>query len=279
MHAALRLANGDVVTQRFGRTSPALARSQQKAEIQLKVSKDRNKVTANVGHRVLSHFVSGEVQATKCDVERQRHSWTVQAGPFAEHTVQIVKQHALGKIVTLLVDGTILVEALAADIGCQGKDWQCKFQLAGERVLDFEVFKTNKEGSPLDITDHVKERRRYKHECVVVLSNDWDFGTARLFVDGTPFNELPLKPEHHEDPTLTMDPRAMLHSYGIATPYKVDPHAPTNISVLANQVFLKACDTKKAAGGFFASCCDCNSVVNDDSRLVQSISLAPRPTQ
>lgn len=221
-----------------------------------------------MGHRVLSHFVSGEVQAVKCDVERLRHSWTVQIGPFAEHTVQITKRHTVGKIVTLLVDGEVLVESSAADICCQGKEWHCKFRFVGERVLDFEVYKTNADGAPIDETDHVKERRKYVHECSVVIPNDWDLTTAQFFIDGAPFNELPMKPEHHEEPNLKVGPLAMLHSYGITTPYKVDKNAPSNIMVLANQVFEKTHDSGKVAGGLFARCCDCSTVVKEDTKRI-----------
>lgn len=136
------LVDGEVVTHLFGRPSPPVGATQVKPEIALKVSKDRSAVTANVGHQVLSHFVSGEVQAKTSEVERLRHSWTVQLGPFAEHTVTIVKKHTLGKIITLLVDGEVLVESSAADIHFQGDEWQCKFRFIGERVLDFEVYKT-----------------------------------------------------------------------------------------------------------------------------------------
>jgi len=266
LRASLRVANGELVTHHFGRPSPPVASTKQLPELALKVSKDRSKVTANVGHSKLTHFVSGEVRAMNFDVERLSHSWTVQIGPFAQHTVQILKKHTLGKIVTLMVDGEVLVESSAADIGCEGKEWQCQFRFVGERVLDFEVYKTNTDGAPLDETDHVKEKRRYVHECSVTIPNDWNFGTAHFFIDGIPFNELPVEPQEREESTLTMDPLAMQQIYGIATPYKVDKNAPSNIMVLAHHVFVKADDSRKAAGGFFARCCDCNSVLKDEAK-------------
>jgi hypothetical protein len=262
LHATLCLANGDLVTHHFGRPSPRP--SAPKPEITLKVSKDRSQVTANVGHGVLSHFVSGEVQAVQHKGERLRHSWTIQAGPFAEHTIEVVKKHTLGKIVTLLVDGEVLVEASPVDIGCEGNEWLCKFRFVGERLLDFEVYKTNVDGSPLDETDHVKERRKYAHDCAVVIHNDWDFHDAHLFVDGTAFHELPLKATHHDEAVLSIDPMAMFHSYGITTPYKVDANAPSNVMIFANRVADKAQEGRKVAGGFLAHCYDCSSVANGD---------------
>jgi hypothetical protein len=164
-------------------------------------------VTANVGHSVLDHFVSGEVRSVKSDLERLRHSWTFQLGPFAQHTVEVTKKHTLGKVVTLLVDGTVMVEASAVEMGCQSTEWHCDFRFIGERVIDFEVFKTNKEGTSLDATDHVKERRRYVHECSVDIPNDWDFRNARLCIDGLLFTELPVELAQHEEKALAMEPR------------------------------------------------------------------------
>jgi len=240
LKAVLSLANGDHdITHHFGRPSPAVTAAERNSQLSLefskadswtsngshmpspavtaaepnsqlslKVSKDRSKVTANAGHQVLSHFASGEVQAKTCEVAKLKHSWTVQLGPFAEHTIEISKRHALGKVVTLSVDGDILVESAGADIGCtvvpqdpllanrtKGNEWQCKFRLAGERVLDFEVFKTNADGVALEETGHVQEKRKYAHECIVNIPNDWDFSTACLLIDETPFAELPTEPE------------------------------------------------------------------------------------
>jgi len=212
--------------------------------------------------------VSGEVQAKTSEVERLRHSWTVQVGPFAQHTIEVTKRHTLGKIVTLLVDGEVLVESTAADIGCVGNEWQCKFRVIGERVLDFEVHKTNIEGGVLDETGHVKERRRYVHECFVTIPNDWDFSTARFLIDNIPFTSLPMEAQRYEEPdqryeeTLTTSPLALNHSYGISTPFIVDRTAPSSMMMLANQVYVKASDSRATASGFFARWCDCGTIAD-----------------
>lgn len=264
LRAVLSLDNGELVTHHFGKPSPSLAHKEKKPEIALKVSQDRSALTASVGHQVISHFASGEVQAKSNEVERLRRSWTVQAGPFAEHTVEVAKRHTLGKIVTLLVDGQVLVESTAADIGCVGNDWQCKFRLVGERVLDFEVYKSNAEGGALNEIGHVQERRKYVHECYVTVPNDWDFSNARLFIDTIPFAELPMEAQRYEEPNLTTTPLALLHTYGIATPYMVDRNAPGNMMLLANQVFAKATDVRKTAGGWFDFGCNADSVADGD---------------
>jgi hypothetical protein len=275
LRAVLSLANGELVTHHFGRPSPALADAQQKSEISLKVSQDRRELTASAGHQVLSHFVSGEVQAKTCDVQRLRHSWTVQAGPFAEHTIEVAKRHTLGKIVTLLVDGKVLVESTAADIGCSGSEWQCQFRLIGERVLDFEVYKTNANGGVLNETGHVKEIRKYVHECCVTIPNDWEVSSARLFIDKIPFTELPMEVQRYEESALSTTPLALLHTYGISTPYMVDRSAPNNMMMLASQVLASAQDGRKMAGGWFAetfpglSCC--TSSVNPEHNVIVDV--------
>lgn len=148
---------------------------------------------------------------------------------------------------------------------CAGNEWQCKFRFVGERVLDFEVYKTNAEGGTLGEIGHVKERRRYVHEGFVTISNDWDFSTARFFIDGVPFTGLPSETQRIEEPNLTTSPVALLHTYGISTPYLVDQKAPSNMMMVATQVFVKANESRKTAGGFFARCCDCTTVDNNDA--------------
>jgi len=142
-------------------------------------------------------------------------------------------------------------------------------RFVGERVLDFEVYKTNKDGTPLDATDHVLEKRRYKHECTIVIYNEWDFTTARLLVDSVPFSQLTVQPQRHEEQCLSVNPSVLLHSYGITTPYKVDKNAPSNVMAMANQMLGTAQSSKSAAGGFFANCFDCDCVRDDRERIVR----------
>lgn len=269
LSAVLSLANGEPVMHHFGKPSPWLTAAHEKQDIALKVSKDRTAVVASAGHQVLEHFVSGEVQAKNSEVERLRHSWTIQVGPFAEHIIEITKRYTLGKIITLLVDGEVLAESSAADMGCVGGLWQCKFRLIGERVLDFEVYKTNTDGGILNETGHVKERRRYIQECHVTIPNDRDFTTARLFIDTVPFTELPMPAQRYEEPNLTTTPLALLHTYGIATPYMVDQNAASNMMILASQALEKANNGRKAAGGWFALCCNARSVADGNDIKVE----------
>jgi len=219
-------------------------------------------VEANIGHDVLAHFNSGEVRAVESEVERLMHSWTAQLGPLAKHTIKVTKKQTLTKIITLVVDDETFVEATAADLGCTGNGWQCSFRFVGEKILDFEVFKTNSDGAPLDQTAHVEEKRRYMHECSIIIPNDRDLTTAQFFIDGVDFRQLPMKPTVQES-SLSMDPSVMLQSYGINVPYKVDPDAPSNLALLTNSILVVPEGTKQAAAGLFASCCGASSVAPD----------------
>jgi hypothetical protein len=263
--AILKMASGKPITHHFGRPSPPL--NAQASELRLQVSKDRSLVTANVGHGVLARLVSGEVQAVKSDVERLRRKWTFQLGPFAEHTVEISKNYTLGQVITLLVDSEVLVECTPAEIGCNGPEWHCTFQFVGEHVTDCEVFKTNKDGTPLDSTAHVKDRRTYKHECKVVLSNDWDFSSAKLLVDGKYFSDLPVKAPEREEQALSMDPIALQHTYGIAVPYKIDHTAPSDLMAFTENLVVTAHAGKgmvECIGSQLWQKCTASSAVKDE---------------
>lgn len=266
LKASLSKDDGEQITYSFGRPSPAPPAKGldfEAAKIHFKVSQDRKVVTADVGHSTLSHFVSGEVRTVSQEFARMKHSWRFQLGPLAEHTVEVVKKYTLGSIITLLVDGEVLVEAAAADLGLdpKSKEWKCDFSFVGERLLDFEVYKTNTEGTILNQTGHSEQLfSRYSHKCTVVIPNDWEFSTgicradtAQLFIDGQAFSNLPMVMPKHAEPNLTIDPRALMHLYGIATPYVVDPSAPNSLVVLTNNVLEQADMAKQAVTGLLSA--------------------------
>jgi len=183
-----------------------------------------------------------------------KHLWRFQLGPFAEHTVEVVKKYTLGTIITLLVDGEVLVEAAAADLGLTGGEWKCDFKFVGERLLNFEVHKTNKEGCVLPEKGNVEQIHKYTHQCSVVIPNDWEFSTgicradtARFLIDGNAFGELPAVVPKHEDPNLKLDARALQHLYNITTPYVVDHAAPSTMAVMTNNVLQQADEHRRAA--------------------------------
>jgi len=251
--------SGEQITHCFGRPSPPpVAKGQELAKVRFQVSQDRSVVSADVGHATLHHFVSGEVRAVKQEFARMRHSWRFQLGPFAEHTVEVVKKYTLGTIITLLVDGEVLVEAAAADLGLKGGEWKVDFKFVGERLLNFEVYKTNKEGFVLPEKGNIEQIQKYTHQCSVVIPNDWEFSTgicradtAQFFIDGNAFGELPVVLPQHEEPNLKLDVRALLHLYNIATPYVVDQAAPSTMAVMTNSVMQQA----TGIFGLWTGCC------------------------
>jgi len=267
LHASLSMDGGEQITHCFGRPSPPpRAKGEEAAKVHFKVNQDRTIVSADVGHSVIRHFMDGEVRAVKQEFARKMHKWQFQLGPFAEHTVEVVKKFTLGSIITLLVDGEVLVEATSADLGLKSGEWKCDFRFVGDRLMDFEVHKTNKEGTVLAQTGHIEQRHRYSHKCSVVIPNDWDFSTgicradtAQLFIDGQAFCELPVVMPKHEEPNLKLDARALFQMYNITTPYVVDPTAPSSIVVMTNTVLEQADVHRQAATqavtGLWRGCC------------------------
>lgn len=247
--------SGEQITHCFGRPSPPpVAKGQELAKVRFQVSQDRRVVSADVGHATLHHFVSGEVRAVNQEFARMKHLWRFQLGPFAEHTVEVVKKYTLGTILTLIVDGEVLVEAAASDLGVKSGEWKCDFRFVGERLLNFEVHKTNKEGTVLPEKGSIEQIRKYTHQCSVLIPNDWEFSTgicradtAQFFIDGTAFGELPVVMPKHEEPNLKLDARALQQLYNITTPYVVDHAAPSTMMVMTNNVLQQADEHRQAA--------------------------------
>jgi hypothetical protein len=253
MSAILTLDDGSAMTQKFGRLSPSPTAAE-KRQLNVTVAKDRSSVKANVGHAEMFHFKTGEVRTVANDVQRLSRTWTFQLGPFAQHTVDISKKYPTGSVITLSVDSEVFVEAAASEIGCKGGDWRCMFDFFGEKAINFEVYKTNKDGQPTDQTGTVTERRKYKHTCSVVIPSTMDFTKAQLFIDDRPFNQHQPALGKHAEPNLEMTPHAMQSTYEIVVPYKVDPLAPSNITLFTAGI---SDAVKGAATNFswFAMCC------------------------
>lgn len=72
-----------------------------------------------------------------------------------------------------------------------------------------------------------------------------------------------------------MEPIALMQSYGITVPYKVDHTAPSGIVYLAKHILAQADTSKKAASGFFARCCESIAVPNTAQNAETSEKAAP----
>merc|ERR1712014_31153 len=188
---ALSLDDHKVATQLLGRLTPAVNRAEN--VLLFRVSDDQKDMSVNVGHNVLSHFLSGEVRSIASDIQRDHRSWTIQVGPFAEHIVKIVRHPWPSKMVTLTIDGEVLVDASAEDLGCAGTAWECNFRLVGEKVMNFDVYDTNLDGVLLETRGNVVKREKYSHQCTVFLNDVVDISKADFVIDEVCFRDLPTR--------------------------------------------------------------------------------------
>jgi hypothetical protein len=194
--------------------------------VPLQVSSDRKRVSANVGHGTLSHFLSGEIRAKARDRDQQhRQRWTIQVGPLTEHTIELERKANSSKILELKVDGLPFVQASAQDLDCSGA-WECSFRLVGERVLDFDVPETDKDGHLLARRAHVKQPCKYSHMCSVRLPVEGDLRAATLAVDGVHFEGLARARRACVEDRLEMQSEAFQFVYGLAIPFHVNETPP-----------------------------------------------------
>jgi len=194
--------------------------------VTLNVDKMRANVTADFGHRKFTDFLSHQVRLVRQSSTRLKHSWTLQIGQTADHTIEIEKKWRYSKFITVTVDGKTLIEAKGEDIDCRPDHWECKFNFMGERVLEFDVHETNMDGTPLDSKACTWTKKKYKHECSIVVSNDKDLSQAEFIVDGKPFSQLTESRQGQQEPPLSMAPEVFRQTYGITVPYKVNYDAP-----------------------------------------------------
>merc|ERR1712019_43203 len=214
----------------------------------------RERITANVGHSVLSHVLSGEARRVVSDLQRHCRSWTVQLGPYAEHIIKVERQPrpSTSKIIKLTVDDETLVEASADELGCESKQWECKFFFSGEKAIDFEVFESNVDGVLLDTKGHAITREKYRYNCVVTLKDEFDLSKAVLFIDDNEFHDLPQKATTYDEPNLSLDLQTLKNTYGLELPRKINWSAPVGVvaGLRALAVEAGAVDNEQATAGF-----------------------------
>merc|ERR1712187_693359 len=159
-----------------------------------------------------------------CSANRHTHTWKIQLGPFAQHTIRLYKKYHFGKYIELSVDGSTLVHGCAADLGCNG-EWRCKFRFIGERAIDFDIHETDADGNPLDTRARVTKRSKYIHECEVVVGNNRDLSAAELLIDGISFRALPQRAAPRQEEQIQMSVQALQQAYGVVIPFKVKEEA------------------------------------------------------
>jgi hypothetical protein len=199
--------------------------------VAFQVSKDRKHVTANVGHSELSHYVSGQVRGGGGHAHaRNERSWTIHVGT-TQHIITLTRKSLNSKILALSIDGSPFVEASALDLDCIDGAWNCNFKLRGERVLNFEVFETSRQGQPLDSKNHVLEKTKYEHLCAVRLACNRDLCAAELTVNGVPHRRLPPVRRQHAEKNLDMQHEALQIQYGITAPHYINQDLPSLLQV------------------------------------------------
>jgi hypothetical protein len=224
---ALLTINGQESALSFGRPTPK--QGQDLKQISMILSDDCRHVKANVGHRVLSHFLSGDARRVVSAVQRHCHSWTVQLGPFAEHSIKVERQAWPSKQVTLTVDNETFVDGSVFDFCCENNQWEFKFRFSGEKAMHFDVFESNMDGVLLETRGQAITRKKCTYNCSVVLRDEFDFSKAELYIDDNEFHDLHLKATEYEEADLCMGLEALKSTYGLEVPGKINWSAPVGV--------------------------------------------------
>jgi hypothetical protein len=183
-------------------------------------------VEINVSASVLRHFLSGELRRGDMQVDRLQKDWVVQLGPFATHTIRLLKKSHMHPVMTLYVDNDVLVECMSSDIGGDPNVFRCKFRFVGERVMDFNVFEETKDGVPLDSKSVVSKPYQYCHIVEVIYPHKAidNLAAASLRIDGVPFEQLPSMVIERKDACgLSMVRTALENQFPIVIPKKIVP--------------------------------------------------------
>jgi len=274
LQAALYIDSRDKVTHNFARPTPP--HRQHSRNVWLKVDKGRNAVIADVGRAAFDHYLSSEPRCIKANSSRQHHSWSFQVGPFAVHTIEVTNS-VFRKQITLTVDGEVLVDASAEDIGCTDH-FECVFRLVGHRVLDFEVYETNKDGESLNSKATVTQKQKYSIPVTVSVPDERNMEFATLFVDQTDFRALPRASDCRED-VLSMHPQALELTYGIHVPFQVNATAPSGLAAMRGKAETAVEGSNGISGGFFEQlmqCCRANCSRTANLEFSRSLPAAPR---
>jgi hypothetical protein len=231
---------------------PATATDQAKRLLQQEVQgiiQQEQPCQINIGPTIWEHFLSGEVRRGESGATRLERTWTVQLGPFARHTVCLKKKNHVNSVMTLYVDGEVLLECTSADIGGSPDVWRGKFSFVGERLMDFNIYEETKDGWPLDNQTTVTQPIQYRHVVEVAYQHRAidNLVDAALSIDGVPFSQLPSMVDiHYREQALSITPSALKVQFGLDIPKKV---APEDSRGVARQLVNKAVTD---AGGWSA---------------------------
>mmetsp|Transcript_53564 Transcript_53564/g.148956 ORF Transcript_53564/g.148956 Transcript_53564/m.148956 type:complete len:440 (+) Transcript_53564:64-1383(+) len=234
LHATLSVDNGDLITHYFARPTPPPGKLASPM-LKIKVNKERTEVSGDVGHSVLTGFVAMQPHQVETSADKLKHSWTLQIGPWSEHKILVEKKYAKSPIVTLTVDDTLLCEAAPEDLDISSDVWECKFQLKGEKCLNFEVYETTPDGVTLDSKDDVNIWSKVMVECDVRVPDGNDLSSAQLFVDGNSYLDLQRKPSEYAESNIRLSPQDFSMTYHNYVPYKINHKAQGGSGTSENQ--------------------------------------------
>mmetsp|Transcript_64998 Transcript_64998/g.172020 ORF Transcript_64998/g.172020 Transcript_64998/m.172020 type:complete len:463 (-) Transcript_64998:175-1563(-) len=232
LKAVLFIDGGEGLTHYFCRQSPRKGQAHQ--ELFFQVDKGREHCTCNMGNSILRTYLRAEVMQVPemCDIGRHAIAWGIQVGAFARHKIEVERAH--GRIVTVTVDGEILVQTTAEDIDCEDGKFSVGFKFVGERAVAWDVYQVNADGDELNT--RVKARtplKKYTIQCHIILQDESNLLHTQFFVDSREYGELPQYREPIKESALVISPSALQLQYGLSVPWAVDHDAATGVRAFA----------------------------------------------
>jgi hypothetical protein len=233
----LSIDEGKRVTQHFARPTPPPKLARNTPKIVITVTQDRMHASANAGHQQLLNHMSHQVKIVRHDMQRAgvfvgygSRTWIIQIR-HAEHTIRVERKSMYTKSITLIVDGEVLVEACPEDIDCHRGHgmWECSFRFFGEKALEFDMFETAVDGSPMNTKCRVPQKHSISHLCVLSIKSFSDMTKSTLAVDGIDSRQLPMMTqapatEHNISTALVV----MEAQYDVVVPFKVNQSTANN---------------------------------------------------
>merc|ERR1711988_1380147 len=142
----------------------------------------------------------------------------------------------------VVVDGEVLVECLATDLGGDANTFRCKFNFIGERIMDFCVFEESRDGFPLDTKSVVTKPYQYRHSVELTYTHKAidHLKEARLTVDGVPFESLPcLVIPRADQQELSIVRTALEAQFPIQIPKKIRPEDTRHVGLQLGQSLVE----------------------------------------
>jgi hypothetical protein len=212
-------------------------------KVGLPIQQETEPVRIDASVPVLEHFLSGEVRRGDMVSNRLQKDWILQLGPFATHTVRLIKKSHVNPVMTVVVDGEVLVECLATDLlGGDANTFRCKFSFIGERIMDFCVFEETKDGFPLHTKSVVTKPYQYRHSVELTYSHKAvdHLKEARMMVDGIPFESLPcLVIPRADQEGLSVVRTALEAQFPIQIPKKIVPEDTRYVGLQLGQSLVE----------------------------------------